>query len=293
MFEGRRYISPFTDFGFKKLFGEEPNKELLLDFLNELLRAEKGTIKDLTYKKCERLDDCPDGRKVCFDLFCETDTGEKFIVEMQNTWQRYFKDRVLFYATYPIRDQFKESDMGGDWDYYLKPVYVVSVVNFVLDREKMESGTPPGLSFRRDAMLMDKATYEIFYDKLTLIFLQMPLFNKTVDELETRFDKWLYVLKNLHRLDRVPEILRERIFEKFFAIAEIARLTEDERVQYESNLKNTLDYYSGLSSYRYLGKEEGRVEREIEIAKNMLSIGLDIETIAKVTGISVDGISRF
>ena len=149
MFDDERYINPFTDFGFKKLFGEEPNKDLLLDFLNELLKGERGTIKDLTYKKSERLDDCPDGRKVFFDLYCVTETGEKFIVEMQNIWQQFYKDRVLYYATYPIRDQHGESGMGADWDYYLKPVYVVSIVNFILDRDETPINTPPGLSFAK------------------------------------------------------------------------------------------------------------------------------------------------
>ena len=310
MFDGEKYINPFTDFGFKKLFGEEPNKDLLLDFLNELLKGERGTIKNLTYKKSERLDDSPDGRKVYFDLFCETEEGEKFIVEMQNTWQQFYKDRVLFYATYPIRDQYPESGMGGGWDYNLKPIYVVSIVNFALDREKVKNEIPPGLSLRKDVMLVDKVTYEVFYDKLTLIFLQMPLFNKTIDQLETRFDKWLYVLKNLHRLDLIPETLKEKTFEKFFAAAEIARLSKEDRIRYEEGLKNILDMNNVIDSSRYLGreeglqagmqagkaigKEEGLAEGErigkIKTAKKLLAMGMKKEDIASATGLSIEEI---
>ena len=304
MFDGEKYINPFTDFGFKKLFGEEPNKDLLLDFLNELLKGKKKKITGLTYKKTERFDDSPDGRKVFFDLFCETEEGEKFIVEMQNIGQEFYKDRVLYYATYPIRDQYGESNMGGEWDYYLHPIYVVSIINFMLDPNKTKTGTPPGLAFRHDVRLMNEVTYEIFYDKLTLIFLEMPLFKKTIDELETRFDKWLYVLKNLHRLDRVPEALREKTFEKFFEIAEIAHLTQAERTQYEDGLKNTLDINNMIRSSRKWGVEEGQVigraegekmgmeKGKMETAKNLLAMGMKVEDIARATGLSIEEINR-
>ena len=296
----RYWRNPFTDFGFKKLFGEEPNKDLLLDFLNELLQGERGTIKNLTYKKTERLDRCPADRKVLFDLFCETDTGEKFIVEMQNTWNRFFKDRVLFYATFPIRDQYEESGKGAEWNYHLQPVYVVSVVNFVLDRDQIIGKTPPGLAFRKDVMLMDKVTYEIFYDKLTLIFLQMPLFTKTIDQLENRFDKWLYVLKNLNRLDTVPETLRERIFDKFFTVAEIARLSKEDRIRYEDALKSELDWNSLLSSSNFLGWEKGKIEGRVEgeqigivkTAKKLRAMGMKSEDIAVATGLSLEEITK-
>lgn len=312
MFDGEKYIDPFTDFGFKKLFGEEPNKDLLLDFLNELLKGQRGTITGLTYKKNERLDDCPDGRKVFFDLHCETENGEKFIVEMQNIGQEYYKDRVLFYATYPIRDQYGESNMGGKWDYYLHPIYVVSIINFMLDPDKTKFDIPPGLAFRQDVMLMNKATYKIFYDKLTLIFLEMPLFNKAIDELENRFDKWLFMLKNMHRLDHVPDKLREKTFEKFFAAAEIARLTREERILYEDGLKNTLDLNNMIRSSRKWGieeghvmglvegekigiekgKEEGRIEGKIETARNLRAMGIKEEYIVKATGLSMEEINK-
>ena len=89
-----KYINPFTDFGFKKLFGEEPNKDLLLDFLNELLKDKEGKIKNLTYLKSEHLGAGEPDRKAIFDLYCENEEGEKFIVELQKTKQKFFKDRA-------------------------------------------------------------------------------------------------------------------------------------------------------------------------------------------------------
>ncbi|MGV3541532.1 MAG: Rpn family recombination-promoting nuclease/putative transposase, partial [Rufibacter sp.] len=209
-----KYINPFTDYGFKKLFGEEPNKELLLDFLNELLKEEQGEIKHLTYLKNENLGTSEIDRKAIFDLYCENERGEKFIVELQKTKQNFFKDRTVYYSTFPIREQAKRTG----WNYELKAVYTVAILDFVFDEDKAEPH-----KYRYDVKLTDQETKEVFYDKLTFIYLEMPKFNKTLEELETRFDKWLYIIRNLHRLDRIPDKLRERVFEKLFAAAEIAR----------------------------------------------------------------------
>jgi len=122
------YVNPFTDFGFKKLFGSEPNKDLLIDFLNELLKT-KEKIKDLTYKKTEHLGSTDTDRKAIFDLYCENERGEKFIVELQKVKQQFFKDRSLYYATFPIQEQAQK----GDWNYELKAVYCVGILDFVFD----------------------------------------------------------------------------------------------------------------------------------------------------------------
>ena len=202
-----KYINPFTDYGFKKLFGEEMNKDLLLDFLNELLKEEQGQIVDLTYLKTEQLGVTDIDRKAIFDLYCENEKGEKFIVELQKSKQNFFKDRTVYYSTFPIREQAKRAD----WDYELKAVYTIAILDFVFDSDKKDPE-----KFRYDVKLSDIETKKVFYDKLTFIYLEMPKFNKTVDELETRFDKWLYVIRNLNKLERVPDKLREQIFDKLF-----------------------------------------------------------------------------
>jgi len=119
-----KYINPFTDYGFKRLFGEEPNKGLLLDFLNELLKEEQGKITELTYLKSENLGATELHRKAIFDLYCTNERGEKFIVELQKTKQKFFKDRTVYYSTFPIRDQ---AIMGSEWDFELKKVYTIAI----------------------------------------------------------------------------------------------------------------------------------------------------------------------
>jgi predicted transposase/invertase (TIGR01784 family) len=268
-----KYINPFTDYGFKKLFGEEPNKDLLLDFLNELLKEEQGEIKNLTYLKTEQLGATDLDRKAIFDLYCENEKGEKFIVELQKSKQNFFKDRTVYYSTFPIREQARRAD----WDYELKAVYTIAILDFVFESDKDEPD-----KFRYDVKLTDIETKKIFYDKLTFIYLAMPKFNKTIEELETRFDKWLYVIRNLNRLDRIPAKLHEQIFEKLFETAEIARFTPDQIRSYEDSLK----YYRDLKNSLDTARDEGKIEGKIEVAKNLLRSGVSLQVIIKSTGLT-------
>ena len=279
-----RYINLFTDYGFKKIFGEQPNKNLLLDFLNELLREEQGEIRDLTYLKTEQLGDTDLDRRAIFDLYCENERGEKFIVELQKSKQNFFKDRALYYSTFPIREQAKRAD----WNFELKAVYTVAILDFVFDEDK---GQPE--KYRYDVKLSDIETKRVFYDKLTFIYLEMPKFNKGLDELKTRFDKWLYVIRNLNRLERMPDALREKVFEQLFEAAEIARFTPEQVLSYEDSLKyyrdlkNSLDtaFDEGKEEGREIGKAEGRQQRALEIAREMLTEGDPVERVARLTGL--------
>jgi len=293
-----RYVNPFTDYGFKRLFGEEPSKPLLLDFLNELLRDEEGTITELTYIKNENLADTSFERSAIFDLYCVNERGEKFIVELQKAKQQFFKDRTVYYSTFPIRDQALK---GGEWNFELKKVYMIAILDFTFDDDKENKD-----KYRYDVKLTDQENQKVFYDKLYFIYLSMPKFNKTIDELETKFDKWLYVLKNLSILNRVPEKLRETIFEKLFEKAEIAKFTRQEYEVYEYNLKvywdlkNTYDYKikeglelgiekgleEGMKKGIEQGIEKGRNEEKYDIARNALKMGLSVESIIKLTGLS-------
>jgi len=275
-----KYINPFTDYGFKRLFGEEPNKDLLMDFLSELLRDELGQIVELTYLKNENLGTTELNRKAVFDLYCTNEKGEKFIVELQKTKQKFFKDRTLYYSTFPIREQ---AVVGSDWDFELQKVFTSAILDFVFDEDKNEPE-----KFRYDVMLTEQETKKVFYDKLTFIYLEMPKFDKKVDELETRFEKWLFVLKNLHKLDRIPDNLRENIFLKLFETAEISKFNQQEYQDYENSLK----YYRDLKNSLDTAREEGKIEGKIEIALVMLKDNEPISKIIKYTGLTEDEINQ-
>ena len=282
-----KYFNPYTDFGFKKLFGEEASKDLLVDFLNQLLPPQHQ-IAQLSFNNTEAMSDTVDERKSVFDIYCQSETGERFIVEMQKAKMQYFKDRSLFYSTFPIRDQGKK----GVWNFYLLPVYFIAILDFIYDEKEDEA------KFRRDVCLKDQDG-DVFYHKLHFKFLQMPLFTKQEHELETHFDKWVYFLKHLEDFDHIPAILNEPIFQKGFDIAEVAHLSS---AQYDSYLKSVLSYneakavtetafYEGEKQGREQGKIEGKIESKREIAKTMLAEGFEPSIIAKITLLSVDEIN--
>ena len=273
-----RYVNPYTDFGFKLLFGTPVNKDLLIGFLNALFRGEQE-ITDVTYLNAEQLGRTEWDRKAVFDVYCENVKGERFIVEMQKARQKYFKDRSVFYSTFPIREQAKV----GDWDYELKSVYTVGVLNFVFDEDKDDEEY-----YHHEVKLMDVGRKEVFYEKLTFIYLEMPKFRKREEELETLFDKWMFVLKNLATLLERPAALQERVFKRLFETAEIARFSESEMRDYEESLKNLRDLGNVLNT----AKEEGRKEKTLEIARNLLQAGIAEDVVAATTGLSVEEIQN-
>lgn len=267
-----RYINPYTDFGFKKLFGEEANKILLIDFLNQIL-PEHHQIRSLEFKKLQNLPELPEERSAFFDIHCEALSGEKFIVEMQKAKMRYFKDRSLYYVTFPIKEQAQK----GEWNFYLKPIYFVAILDFEHDEseERLKK-------FRRDVSLKDQDG-DVFYDKLHFKFLQMPLFNKTEQELETRFDKWCYFLKNLESLEHIPAILNEPVFQQAFETAEFSNLSIEEREYYERSRLKRLEVKTIVKE----AKEEAKAEGILEIVKKMIEAGSENDFIAQVTGLEI------
>ena len=268
-----RYISLLTDFGFKRIFGTKPNKDLLIDFLNSLFNGEQ-VVKDVTFLNSEHVGDVHTDRKAIFDVYCENEKGEKFIVEMQNAYQTYFKDRSLYYATFPIREQAQK---GEGWNYKLKHVYVVALLNYDMSDPAFSDDT-----INHDIGLLDKQTHRVFNDKLTFKYVEISKFNKRIEELKTNYDKWLFVLQNLSRLDCQPEYLKTAVFNRLFAEAEIAKFTRAELREYEDSLKAYRDIKNSLDS----AEEKGERKKAIEIAKNLLEMGMSIDNIMKATGLS-------
>jgi predicted transposase/invertase (TIGR01784 family) len=287
-----KYINPFTDYGFKRLFGEEPNKDLLIDFLNELLPQEQGKITEITYLKNENLPETQAERKGVFDLYCINGKGERFIVELQKAKQSFFKDRSLYYSTFAIKDQ---AIKGKDWNFELKKVYTIAILDFVFDHQENNPD-----KFRYDIKLTDIETQKVFYDKLMFIFLEMPKFTKTTDQLQNRYEKWLFILKNLNKLDRVPDTLRESIFTKLFETAEIARFNKKEQMEYHDSLKQYRDLKNSLDTAReealeegiQIGIEKGERRKSIATAIGLREEGMSDDFIIKITGLTQDDLDK-
>ena len=185
----------------------------------------------------------------------------------------------MYYSIFLIREQAK----WADWNYELKAVYTVAILDFVLDEDKSEPE-----KYRYDVKLADMETFKVFYDKLTFIYLEMPKFDKSIGELETRFDKWLYVLRNLNRLERIPEKLQERVFEKLFEVAEIAKFTPDQVLSYEDSLK----YYRDMKNSLDTAFDEG-IEKGLEnVARKMLKDNASFDKIMHYTGLTRQQIEK-
>lgn len=279
-----KYVNPYTDFAFKLLFGTDLNKEILIGFLNALFNGEQ-VIENVTYLNTEHLGSRETDRRAVFDVYCENEKGEKILIEMQKGEQQFFKDRSLYYSTFPIREQAVKGEI---WDYELKAVYIIGILNFTFDGMK-------STHFHHEVKLMETVTHEVFNDKLTFVYLEMPKFHKTEHELETLFDKWMFVLKNLSRLMERPAALQERVFNRLFEAAEIAKFSPEKLYAYEESLKVYRDWNNvidtAIQKGEAIGEAKGEQRKAKAIARNLKNTGLSIAEIATATRLSADEIN--
>lgn len=301
----QKYVNFYTNFAFKKLFGTEENKDLLIEFLNAMFDGSE-MITDLKYLNCEQLGASALERKAIFDVYCRNEQGDRFIIEMQKAEQNFFKDRSIYYSTFPIQEQA----VKGEWNFHLDKVYTIGILDFVFD------DTDPDY-YHYHVQLMDTVKKTVFYDKLTYYFIEMPKFRKTESQLVTLFDKWLYAMKHMGTLSQRPSALQEPVFTRLFDQAEIAKLTPTEQRNYRESQKNYWDFFSvtqtaenkgrvegiqvgraegleqglkqgraeGLEQGLEQGLKQGRAEGIMEIAKRLKAMGTDISTITQITGL--------
>ena len=258
-----RFINPFTDYGFKFLFGREVEKELLISFLNDLLVGEH-VITDIQFLNNEQQPEVKNERGIIYDIYCMTDTGERIIVEMQNREEPYFKDRALFYLSRAITQQAKR----GQWNFRLDAVYGVFFMNFVMDKDMPAT-------IRTDVVLSDRATGKLFNDKFRQIFIELPNFNKEEDECNTDFERWIYILKHMDTLDRMPFKARKAVFEKLEEIADVASMSPKERELYDNSVKVYRDYLVTMDAAEKEGIKKGMKEGMKEGLKKGLEEGLE------------------
>ena len=258
-----RYISLLTDFGFKRIFGSAPNKDLLICFLNSLFNG-RQVVKDVKYLNPENVGDI-------------------------------YTDRIAVFK--------------------LNHIYTIALLNFNMNEDAFNKE-----EIRHHVQLCDTATHKIFYDKLEFIYVEIAKFNKSLDELETLYDKWLYALKNLYKLTQRPKALCDKVFDRLFEEAEIAKFTPQEQREYEASKMAYRDIKNSIDTAKREGKEEGLAEgmekglaegmekglaegmekglaegmekgmnqRSLEIARKMLANGMDAATVMEITGLSAE-----
>ena len=287
-----KFINPFTDVGFKRIFGQEISKPVLIAFLNALLKDEQHIV-DLQYLDKEQPGDSADDRSLIYDVYCELESGEHIIVEMQNKSQPYFKNRSVYYVSRAIS---RQGEPGPEWRYDVKAVYLIALLNFKRDDISKE--------FRTDVALMDMNHKTLFSDKVRLVYLQLPYFTKEVEECESIFEKLIFVLKHMDVLQRMPWLAQDAVFQKLASIADVASLNKQERMAYDENLRKYRDtiavmegqYLEGMEKGeekgRAEGRAEGREEEKLENARKMKNKGFDIRDIVEITGLTIEEIEK-
>lgn len=290
MYKESIYINPLTDYGFKLLFGEERNKEYLISFLNALF-GDEHEIADVTYVNKEATHDSPEDRTLIYDIHCTTTSGEKIIVEMQNRYQTYYRDRAVYYMSSEVVRQARK----GKWNYKLTPVYGIFMMNFDWKEHEIDR-------LREDICYMDTYNHKIFNDKIRMIFLKLPLMRKDEDSCENDFERWIYILKNLEKMKKMPAqfTAANPIFGRLNETARVAALSVDERTEYERSLKAYRDNYAIMETERSEGRAEGRAEGlaeglargRAEIVKNMFKMGLSLDVIAEAVKLTTDKIKQ-
>ena len=295
-----KFINPFTDVGFKRIFGQEINKDLLIDFLNALLEGERQ-VKGIQFLDKELLPVYEKDRGLIYDVYCTDEKGEQFIVEMQNKEHVNFRERTLYYLSQAIS---RQGEKGAEWQFNLKAVYGVFFLNFSL--------TDLPHKLRTDIVLADRDTHELFTDKMRYIFIELPSFTKEEDECENDFERWIYVLKNMEKLQRLPFKARKAVFEKLEQIVDIAAMSKEDRMKYDESIKVyrdqlvTMEYErqkgkaegfaegkaegeaTGFAKGKAEGREEGKEAERLRNARGMKAAGIAPDLIAQITGLPLE-----
>ena len=294
------YIDPFTDFGFKRIFGQEDHKRLLIGFLNALFEGE-FVITDLAYRDKEQIGEVRQDRSIIYDIYCTLDDGERFIVEMQNRKHVNFDDRALYYISGSVYAQGKK---GKDWNYVYFPVFGVYFMRF---KEKVL-----GDAYRTDFRIAKtlemvvpqkrhknkkRATKESsLVNKIRMIFLQMPNFTLKADECKTNFEKWMYVMNHMDSLDKIPWVAQDELFEELAKVSNVAALTPEERLAYDEYLRqyrdNLATQQASVQTGERRGERRGKKREKRNIAKNMLADGCSHEIVSKYTGLTLAEIDK-
>ena len=296
-----KYINPFIEFGFRKIFGEEASKPLLIDFLNALLPLE-SKIKELSFKNNEQPGIDALNKKAHYFIYCKNENGEKFIVELQKAERNYFIKRPIYYSSFLINEQVEK----GSWNYNFKAAYCVGILDFTFNDYKTDSDKGKVVH----SIKLKNKNGKLFYDKVTYIYLEMPNFKQVEEQLKTRLDRWMYFIKNLEDFESIPAIFKEEVFYNTLERAELAKFSLQEMNNYQRSLKvfrdniNTFDYArqtafeAGRAEGRLLGiagsivegkaveEAMGKIEAKIELVIQMKKRGFSIKDIADLTNFS-------
>lgn len=294
------YAKLTNDFVFKRIFGTEATKDILMMFLNHMIESPR--IMDVTVRNVEYLGMTFEDRKSVFDITCSTESGEQFIVEMQHASQEYFRERATYYTSYPTIEQgeiakkeyYDEhgTTAGFSWDFNLKPVKIIAILSFRMDHE---AGWPED-RFSSSYHIREDTTHEIMHDKHQYIFLELPRFRKKAEDLKNDYDRWVYLFKNMHKFRKRPEEFMGKEYDRLFEMAEFANFTAEDYKKYQEVEKMFNDNINCLNYAKkrgYLeGVADGKVEGRLDAIRKMAEAGMSVEQICSIIKIDVETVEK-
>jgi predicted transposase/invertase (TIGR01784 family) len=245
-----KYINPLTDYGWKVIFGQEANKPILISLLNSFLEGEIEIV-DIVFLDKEQLPDLPDERMFVYDIYCRTSTGEYIIVEIQRASQKHFRNRALVYTASAIVKQA----LKGEWDYKLDTVYGIFFLDFRLPENEDE-----GPIVHVD--MTTRKTHRVFNTRQRQIFISLPTFELQEDECVTNADRWIYVLKNMEKLNRIPFIDDIPVMRKLQKTIALTSMDPNQRALYEASIEAYRDNKAVIMYHYEQGLEEGEAKAE-------------------------------
>ena len=307
--EKRQGLAPFvnlrSDVGFKAVFADRNNKDILIGVLNQILPPE-ARIEDIKeYSDREQRRDVPYGKKTVLDLVCVDRDDRTFVVEMQASAEDFFFERCVYYASGLYHLELSDGVRYKG----LRPVYVVSFLNYRL-RHDDESlwDTDHFISHWR---FTEKRTGMVADQTISVIFVEMTLFTKTLEECVTEFDRLFYIFKNSDGFQRIPEWIEEAggISRRLAEACEVAAFDKEKKLKYEIDKMNEWDIQAqkeyavrkgleeglqkGLREGREEGLEQGREETRLSIARKLFEAGTPVDVIVNCTGVDDGTIASF
>ena len=296
-----KYADLLDDDVFKLVFGRESTKDVMIEFLNQVIPDRK--IVDLEFIDKEMHPVERDAKGVVYDMFCKTDSGARIIVEVQRRKQPFYPERAIYYSTFQIQRQV---EAGAD-TYDFLPVYVINILNFKMD------GYKDCADVKTVYRLYEETSHRLLTDRVTFIFIELPKFKKSLDDLDGNVLEGMYFcFKNMAVLEECPKVLTHQIFRKIFEVSELYNMDQDtldkviHKMTTERDLRNQMAYARkeaieqgmaegravGFEVGRAEGREEGRAEgsrdKAIEIARNLKGMGMTIEDIAEIVGLETE-----
>jgi predicted transposase/invertase (TIGR01784 family) len=279
-----KFLDPKNDFAFKKIFGTEKNKAILVHFLNDMLGFKQGEqVQNVTFLKTIQDPEIASKKQSIVDVLCTDEQGRQYIVEMQVARNEHFVKRAQYYAAKAYVDQMNNGD-----DYKkLKQIIFLAITDFVMFPDKKD--------YKSDHVILDKSSSSHDLKDFSFTFLELPKFKKTINQLSTMVEKWAYFFKHAtHTQENEPALIagEDVIIKQAYEVLNQYSWSEEERNTYNREKKNELDARELLNTARSEGRAEGRAEGVKEVAKNMLLQGMDVQLIAQITGLTKEQIMQ-